>query len=287
VRFEPRYPQLSVDVPAEQAEHAVIVLFELGAEGVEERDESTLASGSAPGMTTLVASFAERALAEQAAGALEDSWSPRVAEIVGDAWRDEWKKHFAPFRLTATVTIVPPWQVYSPSEPSEIVLELEPGRAFGTGLHPTTALVAREMEVLAHEWAGGAVLDVGTGSGILALVSVKLGAARARAIDIDPDAVATTLENARRNGLDRRIEADGCPLASVTGVYHLVVANIEAAVLVEMAPHLQERMGDGGFLILSGILVEQREAVKRAFAELELAREPVDGEWTALVFRSR
>ena len=115
---------------------------------------------------------------------------------MGDAWRDEWKKHFVPFRLTPRITVRPPWEAYQPRDASEIVLDLEPGRAFGTGLHATTALVARALEARATELSGIELLDVGTGSGILALVALALGAARVRAIDIDPDAAEVTLENA-------------------------------------------------------------------------------------------
>src|SRR5262245_54849688 len=146
---EPRYPQLLVDVPTAEADDIAALLFELGAEGVEERDESTLAASGTPGVTTLVASFATHALAEAAAAEMDGAFSPRVTELVGDAWRDEWKKHFVPFRLTERITIRPPWQAYTPQHDTELVLELEPGRAFGTGLHPTTALVARAIESLA------------------------------------------------------------------------------------------------------------------------------------------
>ncbi|MET0595134.1 MAG: 50S ribosomal protein L11 methyltransferase, partial [Polyangiaceae bacterium] len=239
---EPRYPQLHVDVAPEDADEASALLFELGAEGVEERDQATLAQGATAGKTTLVASFATQAEAESAAHEVDVSWSPRVTELVGDAWRDEWKKHFIPFRLTERVTIRPPWQPYTPVDGAERVLELEPGRAFGTGLHPTTALVARALESLAGEVFApekrARVLDVGTGSGILALVALVLGATSARATDIDPDAVALTHENARRNGLDDRLTADTAPVETLTDVYDLVAANIEASVLIALAAPL-------------------------------------------------
>ena len=118
-------------------------MFELGAEGIEERDETTLASGPGGGRLTLVATFAEKELAAAAVREIDPAWSPRATDLVGDAWRDEWKKHFAPFRLTPRITVRPPWEAYQPRDASEIVLDLEPGRAFGTGLHATTSLVAR------------------------------------------------------------------------------------------------------------------------------------------------
>lgn len=287
---EPRYPQLHVDVATEEADEASALLFELGAEGVEERDQATLARGATAGKTTLVASFATQQLAESAAAEIDASWSPRITELIGDAWRDEWKKYFVPFRLTDRVTIRPPWQPYTPADASERVLELEPGRAFGTGLHPTTALVARALEAHAAEVLAperrATVLDVGTGSGILALVALVLGASRARATDIDPDAVSLAIENAERNGLGERLAADTTPIEAITDVYDLVAANIEASVLVTMAAPLIRAVKPGGVLVLSGILRERADEVKRAFAALTLTESPEQGEWSALVFRA-
>jgi len=280
---EPRYPELHLDVPLDQVDDASALLFELGASGVEERDEGTLVKGPATGMATLVASFADRAAAEAAAREIDAAWSPRVAELVGDAWRDEWKKHFAPFKLTERITIRPPWEAYERRDPSEIVLELEPGRAFGTGLHATTALVARALEAEGARVANREVLDVGTGSGILALVAVALGASRALAIDVDPEAVAVTVENARRNGYEERIDASATPLASVEGTFDVVVANIEARVLVDLSAALTARVRARGVLVLSGILVGQEEDVMRAFGSYRTKVAPRENEWIALV----
>jgi ribosomal protein L11 methyltransferase len=283
VSDEPRYPEVHVDVPVDQVDDASVLLFELGASGVEQRDEGTLAKGPGSGLATLVASFADRALAEAAARQIDPAWSPRVAELVGDAWRDEWKKHFAPFRLTDRITIRPPWEAYEPREPREIVLELEPGRAFGTGLHATTALVARALEAFGPRMSNAEVLDVGTGSGILALVAVALGAARARAIDVDPDAVLVTADNARRNEFERRIDASVTPVVEIPGDFDVVVANIEARVLVDLSAALAARVRPGGVLVLSGILSDQEEDVTRAFGSLRMRAAPHENEWVALV----
>ena len=223
MKDEPRYPEVSIDVPADQADDAVAALFELGATGVATRRRD-----AGPGHDRR-ADDARREFRQSndggsgSAGARSGVVAARV-EIVGDGWRDEWKKHFAPFRLTERITIRPPWQAYEARAPSpagdfpgssEIVLELEPGRAFGTGLHPTTAIVARVLEGIAPRLRGCEFLDVGTGSGILALVAIALGAARARAIDVDPDTVPVAIENARRNGYEDRIEASMTPIGAV------------------------------------------------------------------------
>lgn len=283
---EPRYPYVAVDVAEDQAEEAGAQLFELGAGGVEQRDATTLQKGAA-GRVTLVASFERDEDARAAIAELRPEWRPRLEEVVGDAWRDEWKKHFQPFLVCPGVVVRPPWVEHAPA-PGERVVVLEPGRAFGTGLHETTSLVA---EVLAGEaLAGKEVLDVGCGSGILALVALALGAAKARAIDVDPDAVAVTRENAERNGAAERVTADTAAVESVGGTYPVVLANIEAKTLVELAAALVARVAPGGLLVLSGILApdvapSQIEEVRRAFASLKEERVLRRGEWIAIVAR--
>jgi ribosomal protein L11 methyltransferase len=283
VSEETRYPEVLVDVPLDEADAVSAVLFDLGASGVEQRDEGTLAKGAVAGAAMLVASFEDRATAEAAVSELDPAWTPRFSEVVGDAWRDEWKKHFAPFRLTDRVTIRPPWQTYEARDGSEVVLELEPGRAFGTGLHASTALVAKVLEGLGPRLVGGRVLDVGAGSGILALVAIALGAARACAVDHDPEAVAVTLENARRNGYETRIDASTVPIGALHETYDVVVANIEARVLVDLAPDLTVLTRPKGVLVLSGVLAVQEEEVVRAFPGFDLKDAPRREEWIALV----
>jgi ribosomal protein L11 methyltransferase len=285
---QPRYPYLSVDVPEGDADEAGALLFELGADGVEHRDATTLARGAA-GKVTVVASFADVGEARAAAESLPEGWSPRVEEIVGDAWRDEWKRYFEPFRLCPGLVVRPPWREHEAS-PGEEVLVLEPGRAFGTGLHETTALVA---EVLAGEPLGGKrVLDVGCGSGILSLTALKMGAAFARAVDVDPEAVAVTRENAERNGLARSLEVDATPAQALTERYPIVVANIECNTLVDLAEVLRARLEPGGLLVLSGILAPpvaaaQLERIRDAYRALGEERILTRGEWVAVVLRDR
>jgi len=286
---EPRYPYLAVDVSEEEVEEASVSLFDLGAQGVEQRDATTLCRG-ASGKVTLVASFEDEREAHAAIEELPAGWSPRFEEVVGDAWRDEWKKHFEPFRICAGVIVRPPWRACEPGA-SDRVIELEPGRAFGTGLHETTSLIAELLAERADHLRGRPVLDVGTGSGILALVALVLGAATARAIDVDPDAVMVTRENAERNGLAARVQADDALVAAIPGQYPNVVANIDARTLVELAPDLVKRVAAGGRLVLSGILAPaaaptQLADVKRAYAALELEEVRQKGEWIAMALRA-
>ncbi len=290
---EPRYPTVIVRVPEAEAEDAGAFLFELGATGVEQRDSTTLAR-SEPGNALLVASFETAGEAESALAELPAAWSPARGEVVGDAWRDEWKKHFEPFVLcrAAGVELVvrPPWRQVDAGDRQRVIV-LEPGRAFGTGLHETTRLVA-EVLADAHEKVRGlAVLDVGCGSGILALVALALGARRARCVDVDPEAVAVTRENAERNGLTDAVEADDAPLEEAGGPYPVVVANIEARPLIELAPALVRKVAPGGLLVLSGVLAPhasqgQWAAVREAYRALALEETRTKGEWLAGVLRA-
>jgi len=281
-----RYPYLAVDVREDDAEEAGARLFELGATGVEQRDRSTLARCTA-GDVTLIASFDRKADAQVAAAGVPAEWSPRVDEIVGDAWRDEWKKHFEPFRIAGHVVIAPPWRPYT-AVLDETVIVLEPGRAFGTGLHETTRLVAQALVDRAPRLRGLPVLDVGCGSGILSLLALALGAASARAIDVDAEAVRVAEENALRNGFGARLSAESTVVETITQRYPTVVANIEAQTLAELAPALVERVAPGGLLVLSGILAPhvtpgKVESVRRAYAGLTEEALLTSGEWVAIV----
>jgi ribosomal protein L11 methyltransferase len=288
---EPTFHQVLVDVDEADADAASGVLFGLGATGLEERDATTLARGTA-GKVTLVASFEDEAAAEEARASLSQDWSPRTHVIVGDAFRDEWKKFFHPFTLCPGVVVRPPWEPYDAKE-GERVLELEPGRAFGTGLHETTSLVADALVSHRGELAGASVLDVGCGSGILSLLALLLGATHVRGLDIDPDAVEVTRENAARNGVGDRVLADTTDVRTTLGAFRVVLANIEARVLVPLADAIMARTAPGGLLVLSGVLApdavpanDQLEEVKATYRAFELLDVSRKGEWVAILLRA-
>ncbi len=284
---EPRYPFVHVDVGPDDVDETSALLFELGAEGVEERDETTLVKNTASGKVTLVAAFSNREDAEAAIVELDatlPSSVPRYEEVVGDAWRDAWKEHYKPYAIAEGLVVRPPWEPYE-AKAGEKVLELEPGRAFGTGLHETTRLVARAIRAHASEVQGKLVIDVGCGSGILALAALALGAARAVAIDNDPEAIDVTRENAARNALTDRVDASTTDIAALDLQAPLVLANIEARILIPMAADLQRRVAPGGLLLLSGILVPQRDDVRAAYPDMELLDSPALGEWVLLALR--
>lgn len=279
---ELRFPFLLVDTTAEDADVLSSELFDLGAQGVEERDATTLVKSRRADKVTLVASFATHEEAEEARAAVDPALDPAIEEIIGDGWRDAWKEHFRPFLLCDGVVVRPPWETYE-AKPGERILELEPGRAFGTGLHETTSLVARA--IASTDVANKRVLDVGTGSGILALLALLLGAAHAVAIDNDPDVLDVVRENAERNGLGAKIDVGNQDVTELTEVFPLVVANIEARVLIPMAGALGDRVGSRGTLVLSGILVPQKADVLAAYPDFSLVAAPEKGEWISLVLQ--
>jgi ribosomal protein L11 methyltransferase len=283
----PCFALLSVDVGPDEAEDAGVLLFELGATGVEQRDGTTLVRGEA-GKVTLVASFARERDAREALEETPATWSPRVTEVARDAWRDEWKKHFEPFRMGGGIVVRPPWRSFD-AAPGDRVLVLEPGRAFGTGLHETTSLSAELLSEFCEVYRSATVLDVGCGSGILGLVALVRGAARVRALDVDPEAVAVTRENAERNGMADRLEVDDTPVRELSELFSTIVANIEAAPLVLLAPALVARLAPGGLLILSGLLApdvaaEQIQSVRLAYGALREHEVRRKGEWLAVAF---
>ncbi len=264
---EPRYPTLHVEVDEDRADLVSGWLFELGATGVEERDQSTFIKGpSAAGRVLLVASFEDHAAATEASETLvanDPELAPRIEEIVGDAWRDEWKKYYEPFALTPSVTVRPPW--HQAPEGAGKVLVLEPGRAFGTGLHATTSLVANILDGAKSELAQKRVLDAGCGSGILSFVALLLGAERAVAFDIDPEVQHIVEENAAANGLSDKIEVFAGTVDRVKDRFAWVLANIEAKILDPLAEDLARVTEPGGCLVLSGILAIEEERMKSRF----------------------
>jgi ribosomal protein L11 methyltransferase len=183
------------------------------------------------------------------------------------------------------VVVRPTWRRHRRA-PDDVVVALDPGMAFGTGLHPTTRLCLAAIETLADRGRldGARVLDVGCGSGILAIAAVKLGATSAYGLDTDPIAIEATLANARRNALVRRVRARAGSLPSGQPAFHVVLANLIAGVLVGLAPGLHAELLEGGTVLASGIFIDREAEVRTAFAEagLEVRDRTAEGEWVAL-----
>ncbi len=209
-------------------------------------------------------------------------------------WANAWKRHFPVLRVGRRLVIRPTWRRHR-AAPDDVVLALDPGMAFGTGLHPTTRLCLAELEALADEGrleagrgvpegSGASVLDVGCGSGILAIGAVRLGAASAVACDVDPIAVEATIANARRNRLARRVRATRGSVPTGRGPFDVVLANLIASLLISLATDLAAEVRPGGVLVASGIFVDREPEVRAALEDGGLAvdRRRAEGDWVAL-----
>jgi len=209
----------------------------------------------------------------------------RTRRVDETDWAEAWKAHFPVLRVGRRLLVRPTWRRHRRG-PGDVVLALDPGMAFGTGLHPTTRLCLAAIDTLADRGvlAGARVLDVGCGSGILAIAAVRLGAARALGVDTDPIAVEATEANARRNRLARRIRARPGSVPSGESPFDIVLANLIAGVLVPLAPALRDELLPGGILLASGIFVDREDEVRAAFegAGLRVAERSSEGDWVAL-----
>ena len=200
-------------------------------------------------------------------------------------WAEAWKAHFPVLRVGRRLVIRPTWRRHRRS-PDDVVLALDPGMAFGTGLHPTTRLCLASVESLADRGLldGARVLDVGCGSGILAIAAVKLGARGALGLDTDPIAVDATAANATRNRLTRRIDAREGTLPSGEGPFDIVLANLIAGVLIGLSSLLRDEVRQGGVLLASGIFIDREPEVRESFASvgLDVAARSAEGEWVVI-----
>jgi ribosomal protein L11 methyltransferase len=228
-----------------------------------------------------VAAFAEAGFALDPAAVRQQAALPEAE------WRDAWKKYFHVTRITPRIVVVPSWETYTAAA-GDVVIDLDPGMAFGTGTHATTRLVLGELDRLAAEGlTPDRVLDVGAGSGILAIAAVKLWpGATALAIDNDPIAVAATAENAAHNRVTAQIASEGTPVEDVAGTWPLVLANIQAHVLRALADAIVARLAPGGTLVLSGLLTPQapavaEEYVARGLTLVSVKESPDDGAWAS------
>ena len=191
---------------------------------------------------------------------------------------NSWKVYFKPIKLGSRIVIKPTWEDYQAGE-DEIVLEMDPGMAFGCGTHATTAMSALLLEKFLHP--GFKVIDVGTGTGILAMIAASLGAEEVLALDYDEVAVKVAQENIQQNGLAHLITVKkNNLLVGVEQKVELIVANIVAATIIKLALQAKERLNQGGFFLVSGIIKERREEVFTALQEIGFVlREKKQEDW--------
>ncbi len=262
----------------DELEVAAAELFDLGALGVELQEPGIPPMPGTPelpeGRGRAIAHFEEREAAFDAAQAM--GAEPPV-EIAAQDWSVAWRAHHKTMRVGPRSWVHPPWEA-PPAGATAVAID--PGMAFGTGSHATTALCLERCDELLAEFPGADVLDVGTGSGVIALLAKKLGARRVAGTENDPVALAAARSGEALNGISG-VEWMLCDDPSgVPGEFRIVIANILLNPLVELAPALAAKVAPGGRLVLSGLLAAQAGAAERAYAEQGLwpqARKERDG----------
>ncbi|MBP2653869.1 MAG: prmA [Firmicutes bacterium] len=206
-------------------------------------------------------------------------------EVQEEDWAVAWKEFFVPVKVGERIVIKPTWKDYNARE-DEIVIEIDPGMAFGTGSHHTTAMCIRLLEDIVAN--GNIVYDVGTGSGILSVAAAKLGATQVRAVDIDSVAVRVAAENIAVNQVENVVEvAKGDLLSGFTGQADVIVANIIADVIINMLPDVPAGLVTGGYFVASGIIAERVGEVLLALSAngLTLEKATEEGGWGAVLAR--
>lgn len=213
----------------------------------------------------------------------------QVTRLAEEDWAEAWKEFFHVQRIGARVVVKPTWREHR-AEPGEVVVEMDPGMAFGTGQHPTTRMCVEACEKLVRE--GTRVLDVGTGSGILSLAAAMLGAASVVAVEVDPVAVEVARKNVSLNGLEDRIRVyqGSLELIGEEGIptgFDLVLANIIANVIIDLARGLHDVLAPEGRLVASGIIADREQDVRDALVAsgLEVEEVVAEGDWRTMVCR--
>jgi ribosomal protein L11 methyltransferase len=280
------YLSLTVELPEEASESVQDVLHESGALGLEVRDRETPpmpgVRGPKPGEALIVAYFEDRDAAEGAEALVKEGFPEAhtgLEEQPQQDWSNQWKSLIKSVHV-GRLWVGPPWDVGN--APADAVrLVIEPKMAFGTGDHPTTALCLAAVDAYMKDHPGASVLDVGTGTGVLAIAAKKLGAGRVVATDNDPTSVDLARENLADNGTPD-IDVSGKELTQVEGSFDLVLANILANTLIELAPLIAPKVKDRA--ILAGVLAHQRADVEAAYRNLGFTVLPgaQQGEWVRI-----
>jgi ribosomal protein L11 methyltransferase len=274
---------------------AALIALEVpaAAAGTEQRGDEIVFWVSPEDAAGALAQARDAATRWAAGGMAIDPARARVAAAMPEAeWRDAWKRYFKVTRLTRQIVVVPSWETYAAAA-DDVVIALDPGMAFGTGTHASTQLVLAELQAIADGGLTPArVLDMGCGSGILAIAAAKLWpACSVLAIDNDPLAIAATAENAAQNGCADRIAAalPVVPAETSSGErFPLVLANIQAHVLRALRVELVARTAPGGVLVLSGLLLPQTAALAAEFVAAGMLHDGgrAGTEWGTVVLRA-
>jgi ribosomal protein L11 methyltransferase len=279
------YVEVAIGADAELSEKLTGVLSQLGFEGFWEAEGSLRGYISAGRCTPALLDEIRSVVALVARSSSSPLPAMQVTPIADQNWNAEWEKTITPIRVTDRLIVTPSWHSL-PEAPGEIVLTIDPKMSFGTGYHETTRLMLRLLEPRVRE--GMNVLDVGTGTGILAIAALRLGARHAVGCDVDPWSYENARENAAVNGVAGRCAILAGEIgATPEGPYDLVLANIQLNIIGPILGELKRRCAPGGALLLAGLLLQDEEEIRALLAQekLEITERSVENEWLALAVR--
>ncbi len=300
-----KWIKITLSSPPELVDPLSNFMTEMGAEGVfqEELEPATLDDfPKATEREELVAYLSSDAMAKDRIASLEtylNSLSEMFPElekpglstetVTDPDWGEQWKKYFKPLRISKDIVVKPTWERYTPTG-RDIVIEIDPGMAFGTGQHPSTRMCMEALENILlkdrtiEKWR---VLDVGTGTGILGISCAKLGAQRIVCLDVDPKAVEIAGKNAAINRVEDRVEIIEQDVSMYDDTFDLIVANLTAKMLLKFGTHLISMVERGGYLVISGIIDQDRKVIEEHFLTEDVALHSViaEKEWVCYLLK--
>lgn len=289
------YQKVSWTVAPELQDLVVSVLIELGADGVEQGDDSlTIYEDQAnAGWEQRVATYATGLSILKEQGLDIDATPVENTALSSDTYENEWKNFYHATRVTNRFTVVPAWEDYQKAQEQERLIVMDPDQAFGTGTHPTTSLMLQAIEAVVR--GGEKTIDVGTGSGILAVAAKHLGAGELLATDIDEAAVKTAEENLALNPVAKDVTViasdlmQDVPASFTDGGVDLVLANILADVILPLIPQVAPIVKPGGHFLVSGIYDDVAEGIEKALLEhgFTIQQKMVSGTWHAFICQKK
>lgn len=279
------YLEITVTVPEESKEAVIYRLGSMGAMGFAEEGIGIIAYFAQTSSPAEICHELSEFRAVLASSGLDPSIACSFRVLPDRDWNEIWKKNFRPIDVGESLTIIPSWL---PVETERIPVIIDPGMVFGTGHHETTQACLVLIERLAKHHARKSFLDIGTGTGILAIGASRLGFEQVMAVDIDPLAVDAAARNIAANGLTN-IDVRQGSITSVSGTFDIIAANLLSEILIAIAPELSQRLNPDGTAILSGLLVGQENGVIRAMssADLTCSERVIDGKWISLICTKR
>lgn len=277
------YIEITISAPEESREAVMFRMGEMGALGFAEQDGDIIAYFELTRPPEEICTELLKFTSVLTSSGLDPSCACSFRVLPDRDWNETWKENFVPIDVGDNLSIIPSWLT---PDTHRIPLVIDPGMVFGTGHHETTRTCLSLIEEMGKDAIKKTFLDIGTGTGILAIGAARLGFEKVMAVDIDPLAVDAAARNVAANGLGN-VEVKKGSISSVSGTFDAIVANLLSETLTAIAPEITARLNPGGTAILSGLLVGQEDEVIAALAAagLSLQEKIIDNRWVSLIFR--